>query len=60
MPESKVKSNADLSDEELENRSMGREKGTSIIDNVTAGYALNNRKSKKLIDSIPSRHSENR
>lgn len=39
-----VRSNADLSDEELERRNNGLEPHTSIIDQVTAGYALNNRK----------------
>jgi hypothetical protein len=42
MPE--VRSNADLSDQELMNRNSGKEPGTSIIDQVTAGFALNNRK----------------
>lgn len=42
-----IRSNADLSDEELENRMMGREPGTSIIDQTSAGFALNNRRKKR-------------
>jgi hypothetical protein len=38
------RSNAELTDEELTNRMMGKEKGTSIIDQTAAGFALGNRK----------------
>lgn len=62
-----VKSNKDLSEEELETRSYGGEKGTSIIDQVTAGFAAKNKKkermkkeTEKLISQIPSRHGEYR
>lgn len=54
-----VRSNSELSDKELENRMMGREKGTSISDEVSAGFALNNRKEKKeysdTMKKIPER-----
>lgn len=57
-----VRSNADLSDQELELRSGGAEPHTSIIDQVTAGYALNDRRKThehdegvKRANSIPER-----
>lgn len=58
------RSNADLSDEELSERSLN---GGNIIDSVTAGFALNNRKKareksevERKINSIPNRHKEYR
>lgn len=41
--QSHASNNATLTDDQLRRRAAGEERGTSIIDQTTAGYALANR-----------------